>query len=184
MRRKLRLFSVREFERIFDTSPNTTKHFLETQVDNEFLVRLKRGVYAIRTDLPAQEEIANALYRPSYISFEFALAYYNLLPEMPYTVTSATTMPTRFFSTSSGAFSYRTIKREAFTGYILFKKENSSFLIAEKEKALVDYLYFVVLKKATLNDRISVKELDRKKIREFAKLFDNQRLFHFINTIL
>ena len=148
LKRNLRIFSGQEFRRIFQTSTQSTKYFLESQVLNGLFLRLKRGIYTLKTDLPSEEEIANAIYQPSYVSFEYALAYYNLIPEMVYTVTSATTKPTRLFDVSGIAYSYQTIKKEAFTGYFLRKTENKSYFIAEKEKALVDYLYFVSLKKA------------------------------------
>ena len=155
LKRKIRIFTAWDFRRIFKTPSNSTKYFLEKQVKEGFLIRLKRGLYGLKTDQPAEEEIANVLYRPSYLSFEYALAYYNLIPEMVYTITSATTKPTRLFTIESIAFSYRTIKKEAFTGYSLRSYENKTFLIADKEKALVDHLYFVSLRKSRHNDRLS-----------------------------
>jgi len=193
-KRKLKIFTAQEFMRIFQISPRSTKYFLETQVQEGFLFRLKRGIYTLKTDSPSEEEIANALYKPSYISFEYALAYYNLLPEMPYIVTSATTKPTRLFNTSDKSFSYRTIKKEVFTGYVLTKLESKSFLIAEKEKALVDYLYFVSLRKASQNERLfenlnnkgysQTKRFNKEKINIYTKLFENEKLFHLVQTFL
>lgn len=194
LKRKIRVFTAQEFRRIFHASPHSTKYFLETQVQQGFLMRLKRGIYALKTDPPSEEEMANAIYRPSYISFEYALAYYNLLPEMPYIVTSATTKPTRLFTTTGSSFSYRTIKKEAYTGYALVKQDQKLFLIAEKEKALVDYLYFFSLRKSPENERLfenlknkgyyNTEGLDREKISMHAKLFGNKRLLNLITTLL
>jgi hypothetical protein len=47
-----------------------------------------------------------------------------------------TTKTSRSFNTPFGQFIYHKIKREAFFGF------DTVTLIAEKEKALVDYLYF------------------------------------------
>ena len=184
LRRGLRVFTGQEFIRIFQTSPLVTKYFLETQVKDGFLSRLKRGIYMLKTDQPSEEEIANAIYKPSYISFEYALAYYNLIPEMVYTITSATTKPTRLFDVSGIAYSYKTIKKEAFTGYFLKKVENKSFLIAEKEKALVDYLYFVSLKKSPENDRLETKGFNKEKIIFYAALFKNKKLNNLIKAFI
>lgn len=194
LRRNLRTFTVQEFVRIFKTTPHSTKYFLETQTQTGFLLRLKRGIYTLKTDLPSEEEIANVLYKPSYISFEYALAYYNLLPEMTYTITSATTKPTRLITTSGKSFSYRTIKKEAFTGYVLVKQEDKSFFIAEKEKALVDYLYFVSLKKTSQNERLfeNLKNnrfhkeggFNKEKIDSYSQLFKNKGLSYLIHTLL
>ena len=194
LKRNMCIFRAQDFMRIFNTSSHTTKYFLETQVQQDFLQRLKRGIYMLKTDPPSEEEIANALYKPSYISFEYALAYYHILLEMPYILTSATTKPTRLFTTSHASFSYKTIKKEAFTGYSLVKQAQRSFLMAEKEKALVDYLYFVSLRKsphyerlfANLKDRnyYRIKTLNREKINMYTKLFENKQLLNLVNFLL
>jgi len=184
LERRVRVFTPQVFARIFKSSLHATKYFLETQTQEGLLIRLKKGVYALKTDLPSEEEIANALYQPSYISFEYALAYYGILPEMTYTITSATTKPTRLFTTNDMTYSYRTIKKSAYTGHVLVKKENRSFFLAEPEKALVDYLYFVSLNRETLNDRLitkqkgrcDTKKLQKKKTIVYAKLFANKKL--------
>ena len=194
LKKNIRIFTASEFMRIFHTSPHVTKYFLEKQVNEGLLSRLKQGIYALKTDLPSEEEAANALYKPSYISFEYALSYYHLLPEMPYTVTSATTKPTRLFSILSTSFSYRTIKKEAYTGYALVKQENRSFLIAEKEKALIDYLYFVTLQKIAGSERLleNIKDkgyyrlqgLSKAKINDYVTLYANKRLTNFAASFI
>jgi len=183
LQRKLRIFTPLEFGRVFHTSSYTTKYFLEQQVHEGLLTRLKRGVYALKTDLPSEEEIANKLYMPSYISFEYALAYYNLIPEMPYTITSATTKPTRLFTLQEKAFSYRSIKEEAYTGYSLQKVGERQFLIAEPEKALVDYLYFMVLGKVGRNDRLIVSTLKKERILFYASLYNREKLIQEVERM-
>jgi len=190
----VRTFTPHDFEHIFRVSPSRTKYFLETQTDEGLLIRLKQGIYALKTDLPSEEDIANSIYRPSYISLEYALAYWGILPEMPYVVTSVTTKPTRLFSPGVVPFAYYSIKKAAYTGYTLEKpgssvseKSNSvnfsetsskSFLIAEPEKALVDYLYFVALGRKPENDRLFIKKgsLDKKKLKQYAKLYSRKKL--------
>jgi predicted transcriptional regulator of viral defense system len=65
LQKKVRTFTTHDFENIFRTTPTKTKSLLETQTTQGLLIRLKRGVYALKTDLPSREEIANSLYRPS-----------------------------------------------------------------------------------------------------------------------
>lgn len=204
--KKVRTFTPHDFERIFGVTPTRAKYFLETQTGEGLLIRLKKGLYALKTDRPTEEEIANSLYRPSYISFEYALAFWGILPEMPYAVTSATTKPTRQFSVNSIAFDYYSIKKEAYTGYRLLKARRrvspkddnvnlseteiwptiGGFLMAEPEKALVDYLYFVALGKREDNDRlyINLDTLDVHKIWDYAKLYDRKRLNQLLKDIL
>jgi predicted transcriptional regulator of viral defense system len=200
----VRTFTPRDFERIFGASPTQTKYFLESKTDEGLFARLKQGVYALKTDLPSEAEIANSLYRPSYISFEYALAYYGLIPEMPYAITSATTKPTREFTANNLSFAYYTIKREAYTGYMplltmrsisekgtimnhfeIDRSRAGTFLIAEPEKAFVDVLYFVALGKRQLNERIDEADtLDKEKLRKYAALYNRKRLNQLLEEFL
>lgn len=179
----LRIFTPQHFSWIFKTSPHVTKYFLEKQTSEGLFLRLKKGLYTLNTDIPGEEEIANALYKPSYLSFEYALAYWNILPEMPYVVTSATTKPTRKFSNPISTFFYYSIKREAFTGYQLIKKEDKVFLIADKEKSLVDYLYFLSLGKKGENERLDLTGLNKKLILSYSKLYNRKGLNKIIQKL-
>lgn len=177
LKRKIRIFTSSQFALLFQLSKSQEKYFLDQLVEEELLTRLKRGLYALKTDPPSEQEVANALYKPSYISFDYALAYYNLIPEMVYEVTSATTKPTRLFTTETLVFGYYTIKTQAYTGYILKLEGERRFYIAEAEKAVADYLYALtlgkrgLLGKRTINDRLHIARLDKEKIRMYAKLF-------------
>ena len=62
LQKKVRTFTTHDFENIFRTTPTNTKYFLETQTAEGVFIRLKRGVYALKTDLPSQEEIAHSLF--------------------------------------------------------------------------------------------------------------------------
>lgn len=183
LKRGIRVFSPHEFGRLFRTPIYTTKYFLEEQTVQGLFIRLKRGVYALKTDLPSEEEIANVLYKPSYISLEYALAYYDMLPEMPYRVTSVTTKPTRLFTTTHLTFGYYTIKKEAYRGYGLVKTETKSFLIADREKALLDYLYFETLGKRPHNDRLILKHINKEKVMDYAPRYQRKSLIHYVKDI-
>ena len=183
--RNIKLFTPEVFQRVFRSSPPQTKYFLETQVrEGGLLARPKQGLYSLRTDPPAAEELANALYQPSYLSFEYALSYHGIIPERPYTITSATTKATASFTTRDLEFAYYKIKIAAYTGYSLRRDASSSFLLADPEKALVDYLYFVSLGKRTLNDRIDTTDLNTKKLRVYAKLYQRPSLESLLDNLL
>lgn len=184
LKRGVRIFNLLEFSQIFTIPKLKTKRYLGKWVNEGFLVRLRQGLYAIKSDLPSEEEIANRLYQPSYLSFEYALAFYNILPEMTYIITSATTKSTRNFNMGSKAFTYLTIKQKAYTGYGITKIGERSFLIAEPEKALVDYLYFVALSKKPINERLNLENLNKEKVVEFAKLYNRPKLNKLIKEQL
>ncbi|OGS25173.1 MAG: hypothetical protein A2297_07510 [Elusimicrobia bacterium RIFOXYB2_FULL_48_7] len=85
--------------------------------------------------------IANKIYKPSYISFETALAYYGLIPESVYKISSASTNKTSVFNTSTGKFFYTTVHKKLFFGYKLIDYKKENFVIATAEKALLDFFY-------------------------------------------
>jgi predicted transcriptional regulator of viral defense system len=107
------------------------------------LTHLRRGMYALpapfsRTPVnPA--ELANHLYRPSYLSREWALSYHGLIPEMTVTYTSVTTRVPRRFENDHGIFDYRHLKRDAFVGYGVVEILGRKVLLADPEKALLDF---------------------------------------------
>jgi predicted transcriptional regulator of viral defense system len=183
VRRGVFIFTSQIFRRIFKTSPGRTKTILENYTKGGLFLRLKQGLYCLKRRFPADEEIANALYKPSYLSFEYVLAKHGIIPEIVYSITSATTKPTREFTVKERAFSYYKIKKEAFTGYAPAKVGENNVLIAEPEKALVDYLYFVSLGKRSWNDRFNFSGLNKSKIIQYAKLFKRPGLMELIKKI-
>jgi predicted transcriptional regulator of viral defense system len=184
LQRGVGIFTPQDFQRIFCANRLRTKYFLEEYTRGGLFLRLKNGLYALKTDPPPEEETANRLYRPSYLSFEYALATYNILPEMPYSVTSATTKPTRTFAVGERTFSYLTIKRSAFAGYMPARRSSRTVLIADAEKALVDYLYFVSLGRKPRNDRLDPAGLDRQKALGYSALYQRAGLDRLVRETL
>lgn len=183
VQRDVFIFTPRVFQRIFNISSLKTKYILESYTKGGLLIRLKKGLYGLKSHLPKDEEIANVLYKPSYISFEYVLARYGIIPESVYTITSATTKTTREFTVKDKAFSYFKIKKQAFTGYALIKERGYSALIAEPEKALVDFFYFISLGKKLWNDRLNTSKLSKEKIMKYAKLYQRPGLIKLLEKI-
>jgi len=179
----VRLFSPPDFQRIFGVSLRGAQEFIKDHRDDLFF-KIRNGLYALRADLPQEEAIANRLYAPSYISFEYALARYGIIPESVYAVTSATTRITREFIVNNKSFAYSRIKKKAYRGYRAEKIGGITVLIAEPEKALVDYLYFVDLKRKTLNERLNVRKVNKKAVMEYARLFARKSLIKLVKEIL
>ena len=108
------------------------------------LIRIKKGLYSnnIRFDSPI---IANICYSPSYISFEYALSYYGLIPEYVTLYTSAVynKKNNKIYRSKDVSFEYRSIPNDVFhEGITFFKNEEDiRYKIATKEKALCDTLY-------------------------------------------
>lgn len=103
--------------------------------------------------------VANKLCEPSYVSLEYAMAYYGLIPESPFEVTSVTQKSTRKFLSKVMRFSYSNIKLDKYTDYKFINLGNTGFevKIATPYKAISDYLY---LKKNKSSDFFARLNLD------------------------
>lgn len=97
------------------------------------------GKYYLTKSNPTEFEIANYLYKPSYISLESALSFYGILPQFVYSVTSVTTRKSKKFLFQNKEYVFSHLNENVFWGY----EKNNNILIASPEKALIDSLYFV-----------------------------------------
>lgn len=113
-----------------------------------YIIKLKNGIYAFSKDYEIinGNEVASLIYQPSYLSLESALSFYGFIPEIVYAYVSVTGKTNRKFTNKFGNFIYRHIKSELFWGYREVKTENWRYLIAEPEKAVLDYLYLNMAK--------------------------------------
>ncbi|MCK5130740.1 MAG: hypothetical protein KAR40_01140 [Candidatus Sabulitectum sp.] len=110
------------------------------------IVRVKKGLYCFgelyRRVPVLKENLANLIYGPSYLSLDYALAYYGMIPERVYSLTSVTTRRSIRFDSPVGSFSYRTLPESKYSiGAVLLSVNNVSFMIASPEKALVDKIW-------------------------------------------
>lgn len=102
-----------------------------------------RGLYETDPDTPAYL-LAGTIYGPSYISFDFALAYHGMIPESVHTVTSATfgKNRSRSYDTPFGFFTYRDVPARVYPmGIKILEEGEYAFQIASKEKCICDKLY-------------------------------------------
>lgn len=116
-------------------------------LEQGYLVPLKRGLYIVSQEITQQEPclglIANHLYAPSYVSLQYTLRQYGLIPERVMLITNITTCHARNFSNSFGSFAYHNVDRAYFALGITSRMEgSSSYMIAIPEKALVDTILF------------------------------------------
>jgi len=110
------------------------------------LLQLRRGVYAFsppyKNEQPHCYHIANLLMRPSYISLQSALSYYDLIPEHVASVTSVTTGRPQNVSNEFGRFMYRHIQPRLFYGFRHWRVSDQQYaFLASPEKALLDLIY-------------------------------------------
>ncbi|HBC44636.1 MAG: hypothetical protein UX08_C0001G0069 [Candidatus Collierbacteria bacterium GW2011_GWB1_45_35] len=151
-----------------------------------YIKKITKGYYTF-SDTKINESvlsiIANRLYSPSYISLEMALSFYGIIPESVYTITSITSRRTRNIKTEIGQFSYTSVRPDLFFGYRLEPHKQHNFMIAEPEKAILDFFYnnpgidnqnsFYELR---INKDSFSEKVDVKKLNGYLKLYKNQAL--------
>lgn len=116
---------------------------ISRMVRNGIITPIIKGLYETNENTPGYL-LANIIYGPSYLSFDFALSYYGLIPEAVYTFTSATfeKKKEKIYTTRFGTFTYRDIPASAYPYGIRLVTENQYiYAIASPEKALCDKLY-------------------------------------------
>ncbi|OIN98065.1 hypothetical protein AUJ66_01615 [Candidatus Desantisbacteria bacterium CG1_02_38_46] len=182
------IFSFSQIESLYGNT-QVLKNQLSRWVRKNLLLKLRKGIYVLNSEdrkvTPSRMFIANQLYFPSYVSTEYALSFYDLIPERVADITSVTTKKPVFFRNEFGNFIYRHIKSECFDGFRKMADENKCFFfIASPEKAVIDFLYFN-LKKLKIDDFHVFEEsyrfqnlsiLSKNKIIGFAKKFKNEKL--------
>lgn len=137
---------------VLGTSDGVLNYWVKKLLDEKYLIQLKKGFYmpSYYLDLVSQkpeekeiylEYIANVLRQPSYVSLEYVLGKYGLIPESPSALTSITTKSTRDYSAGNFRFIYRSIKQSLFTGFQLIDFKGKQIKVASAAKAIFDFLY-------------------------------------------
>ena len=128
------------------------------------LYLLTRGIYETDGNVPGYC-LAGAIFGPSYLSFDYALSVYGLIPEAVCSYMSATFAKKKAKEVDNhfGRFTFRDVPPDAYPFGIVIKNENGYiYRIACPEKALCDKLY-------TMPPVTSQKEIE-------SLLFDNLRI--------
>ncbi|MBS3159924.1 hypothetical protein J4436_03990 [Candidatus Woesearchaeota archaeon] len=124
--------------------------------------------------------IGQNLNYPCYLSFLSALNYYAYTDQLPKKIYYVTTK----YSKEINNFKYITFAKNKFFGYIKF----GDLIIAEKEKVFIDSLlypkYSGGIKEIIKCFNVSIKELDKKKLIDYAYKTKNKALLRRLGFIL
>jgi len=164
---------------------------LSRDVKEGKLFKIVNGLYETNPNVPGYL-LAGSIYGPSYISFEYALSFYGLIPERVTTITCATLdkKKKKQYNTDFGVFTYRDVPVLVYPEEIILKEENNySYQIATPEKALCDKLYtlaplnnYTNLENMLFNDlRIDEEEFNKLNVDKIDKL---SNLYHSTNVNL
>lgn len=153
------------------------------------LIKIKRGLY--ETNIYREPlALANIIVSPSYISFETALAYYNLIPEAVSIVKSATFKKNKKkeIRNSFSLYTYQDVNPNAYPyGIDVIEIDGENVKIASKEKALLDTISLIsprnnlkeieelLFEDLRINENI-FDTLDMKKLMEMCDLYCSKSL--------
>ena len=193
------LFFTKDTLRQLENRADSLDYNLKYWKKRGIIIALKKGMYILKERWEKEINrdlymmyLSNKIYEPSYLSLEYVLNKYSLLTEAVYGLTSITTRSTKFFNNDLGRFSYYSISPKLFGGYELDKFYSAPIFIANKTKALFDYLYLRFLKKTPIEknevselrinwENINSKEF--KQLQSYALLTDSIRVKKILNLI-
>lgn len=183
-KKNIKLFTPLDVQRFLSRSKVAVTFLIHRLKKQGYVQSVKRGLYKLSDESVPDLYLANKLYEPSYISLEFALSYHRVIPETVYEITSVTPKATRRFETLGKIYSYRKIKKTAFTGYTIEKQKGFSFQIADPEKAFVDSNYFRMLGGLKPISRYNKEKINLAKALRYVSLLGNKKLISIIKRTL
>ena len=146
-----------------------------------WLVRIKRGLYLVVTDLSALATgnvsnllVSNALNRESYVSFANALNRYGMFDQLTKSVDAVTTGKARRYKFQNTEFRFFNVKKKLYFGFSQERVNGSIVNIAEKEKVILDYL--------SLRRNASTLSLVFEKLKEHKSAFDFSKMMNYAKT--
>ncbi len=131
--------------------------------------------------------VANYVLHPSYLSVEWALQYYDMIPDFVPNPTSITICRRMLFSALDAIFIYHHVPVDFFHGHSQDKVDDFKINIACPEKALLDKIYiFLQANPFSLKwlEEIKLQNLDDfdlKKFKQLAEGMNNEALGEALN---
>lgn len=110
------------------------------------LFPLVKGIYETNSNAQGAR-LAQYIYGPSYLSFDYVLFVQSLIPETVYNTFTCATFnkkKRKTYTNKFGTFIYRDVPSAVYNlGVIAYQEEGYSFSMATAEKALCDKLYIL-----------------------------------------
>ncbi|MCX5678641.1 MAG: hypothetical protein NTY76_05990 [Candidatus Omnitrophica bacterium] len=155
-------FGYEEISKTLGITPGSAMVSANRYVNQGILLRVKRNTYVLRDrwDALTKEEkftIANIIQVPSYISLMTALDYYEITTQMQRDfIESVAVKRTKKADVSDTAFNFTKINKGLYFGFA----KKKGFFIATPEKAFLDAVYFMSIKRYNLD----LSSIDRGKL--------------------
>lgn len=133
-------YTLNDFVKLTGQDKKSVRVALNRLTRTGVIMRLRRNMYVPAGAKIDWELIAEQIVPESYLSFESALSFYNIINQMPYELTMARLGKSRRVKLAGKNISFRRIKKELYGGFVV----NNKIKIATPEKALLDLIYLSV----------------------------------------
>lgn len=138
------VFTTREFAVASNLSLSAASSRLSRLVQGRFLTRVTRGVWANECH-PHFQPLGCVPFllgkEQGYVSFLTALHLHDVISQIPSAIQIATTGRPRVLESPVGRFEFLRLKPELMQAGIEWSETHQPYLMATKEKALLDVLY-------------------------------------------
>ena len=176
-------YTRQNLELILGSNRRTLDYRISKLTSDGVLETIKPGFYlnTLLLSKSSQKEefieyVGSIIKYPSYVSLEYALAKYGLIPESIYSITYVTTKKPGKFNSGNFSFKYRNIKEKLFSDYekVVFNK--GEYLFARNYKALFDFIYLTPLRTTSeynsilFDSRINWENLSKEDKRSFVEI--------------
>ena len=117
-------------------------------------------------------DLVNVLRENAYVSLESGLREYGISTQSPRTLTCVTTERPKEFRARTITISYRSISPRLYWGFVRKTTRYGGYLIAEPEKAILDWIYLSIQNGAVpALDELDFSSVDRLKLLNYARRF-------------
>jgi len=166
-------FSFTDLKKISDLSDESLKVAVSRMIKNKEIVKLSKGIYTADISKINWEGFAVEMHSPSYLSFEWALARYNILSQKPINLTLATAKRSREITTPQNIIIYHHLQPKLFWGFIM----ENNYLLAEPEKAFLDLAYLSLNGYAKFDaEEMNLELLNKIKLKKYLRKINYQKL--------
>jgi predicted transcriptional regulator of viral defense system len=148
-----------------------------------WLVRVKKGLYLVVTDLSALATgnvsnfvISNALNSKSYVSFANALNWHGMFDQLTKSVDAVTSARARNYRFQNTEFRFFTVKEKLFFGFTKERADGKIVNIADKEKIILDYLS--IRRNAATISLVFEKLKEHKGSFDFSKMIEYAKAYN------
>ncbi|MBN1684136.1 MAG: hypothetical protein JW855_01685 [Gammaproteobacteria bacterium] len=170
------IFSFQDIALLWrESDRNTIQNRLSYYIENNKLVRIRKGIYAKDRNYDPLE-LATKIFTPSYISFETVLAQEGIIFQYYDQIFIASYL-NRTITCDNHQLTFKKIKNTVLTckkGLI----QQRNYTIASKERAFLDILY---LNKHYYFDNLN--PIDWEKVWDLLPIYNNQALNKRINVL-